>query len=65
MNIEDYLTDKMDTLKDYTKLKECITRIVNVLNYYKVKLVEPLPLIIDGKYKITITPPYLMEEDDE
>ena len=65
MNIEDYMNEKMDTLKDYTGLKECITRIINVFNYYKVKLEEPLPLLIDGKYRITITPPYLMEEEDE
>ena len=62
--IEDYLKDQLDTIEDFTKLREAIERIINVFNYYKIKIDEPLPLIIDGKYRLTITPPYL-EEDDE
>lgn len=62
--IEDYLKDQLDTIEDFTRLREAIERIINVFNYYKIKIEEPLPLIIDGKYRLTITPPYL-EEDDE
>ena len=62
--IEDYLNDQLDTIEDFTKLREAIERIINVFNYYRIKIEEPLPLIIDGKYRIVITPPYL-EEDDE
>jgi hypothetical protein len=62
--IEDYLNDQLDTIEDYTKLREATERIINVFNYYRIKIEEPLPLIIDGKYRITITPHYL-EEDDE
>jgi len=62
--IEDYLNDQLDTIEDFTKIREAIERIINVFNYYRIKIEEPLPLIIDGKYRLTITPPYL-EEDDE
>ena len=62
--IEDYLKDQLDTLEDFTMLRECIERIINVFNYYKIKIEEPLPLIIDGKYRITITPPYLEDNDE-
>ena len=62
--IEDYLNEQLDTLEDFTMLRECIERIINVFNYYQIKIEEPLPLIIDGKYRITITPPYLGEDDE-
>ena len=62
--IEDYLNEQLDTLEDFTMLRECIERIINVFNYYQIKIEEPLPLIIDGKYRITITPPYLEDNDE-
>ena len=61
--IEDYLKDQLDTIEDFTRLREAIERIINVFNYYKIKIEGPLPLIIDGKYRLTITPPYLEEDD--
>lgn len=62
--IEDYLKDQLDTLDDFTNLREAIERIINVFNYYKIKIEAPLPLLIDGKYRVTIKPPYLEDEDE-